>query len=90
MDFDSFNLLLTPIALSNENKLRPLNYILKTNYWMRYRLEGGTNLRSDLRAALYNKAVSGPYRAAKLIGCRPQSAYQPWKEILKVQNITGS
>lgn len=89
-DFAAFNLLLSPIALSNADKLRPWDYILRHNYWLRFRREGGTNLRSDIRAVFYKRPVSNPYQAAKLIGCRPNSVYESWNEIAEVQNVLGT
>lgn len=86
-DFEAFSLILSPIAESTDSKLRPWDYILKHNYWLRFRREGGTNLRSDIRAVFYKRPVSNPYQAAKLIGCRPNSVYESWNEIAEVQNL---
>lgn len=86
-DFLEFKLMLDPIAESDKSKLRPWSYILKNNFWIRFRREGGTNLRSDIRAAFYYRPVNGPYRAAKLIGCLPNSVYKTWKEIAEVQEV---
>ncbi|MFT6069648.1 MAG: hypothetical protein ACJAT2_001571 [Bacteriovoracaceae bacterium] len=88
-DFEIFDLLVSPIATSDSSKLMSMDHIIKNNYWIRNRIMLGNNLRADVISSIDFNPAPSRYSSAKLIGCRDQSIYGPWREVERVKKVMG-
>lgn len=79
--FKEFGLHISNVDPADSKKIRPFEFGVKMNLWLRMRALFGTSWRADMATVLVLNLAENPYQAEKLLGCAKETAYRNWKSL---------
>lgn len=84
-DFAEFGLKMAPMNIENvEKKLRPRNFLVKNNVWIKNRILFGANVRADIATIRELRLAETAYRASQIAACSTKAAYNSWADLEEV------